>query len=74
MYFWNRRGKLVAKFLPVSEHSVYQGLSDSVTMLTSGIDSERTLVKNVSRTSPFNAGDMDSVVGQGKPTCYTRPA
>lgn len=64
----------MAKFLPVSEHSVYQGLSDSVTMLTSGIDSERTLVKNVSRTSPFNAGDMDSVVGQGKPTCYTRPA
>lgn len=56
----------MAKFLRVSEHSVYQGLSDSVTMLISGIDSERTLVKNVSRTSPFNIGDMDSIVGQGK--------
>ena len=56
----------MAKFLQVSEYSVYQGLSDSVTMLISGIDSERTLVKNVSRTSPFNIGDMDSIVGQGK--------
>lgn len=41
----------MAKFLRVSKYSVYQGLSDSVTMLISGIDSESTLVKNVSRTS-----------------------
>ena len=41
----------MAKFLRVSKYSVYQGLSDSVTMLISGIDSESTLVKNVSTTS-----------------------
>ena len=40
----------MAKFLRMSEHSVYQVLSDCVTTLISGIDSESTLVKNVSRT------------------------
>ena len=34
----------MAKFLRMSEHSVYQVLSDCVTTLISGIDSESTLV------------------------------